>query len=34
MTHQGAEITENVPDTDVMLGVTWGSDAVSDISEQ
>ena len=34
ITHQGAEITENVPDTDVMLGVTWGKDAVGDIAEQ
>ena len=34
ITHQGAEITENVPDTDAMQGVTWGSDAVCDIAEQ
>ena len=26
ITRQGAEITENVLDTDVMLGVTWGTD--------
>ena len=33
ITRQGAEITENVLDTDVMLGVTWGTDAVGDIAQ-
>ena len=33
ITRQGAEITENVLDTDAMLGVTWGTDAVGDIAQ-